>query len=548
MGLREFIGEPVPDSTSAASAGYTRDMLARQRAVRTRPGRPSMTEQPDYSVVHRSDLDSVLRMMRRRWRLIVMCSLVAAGAALGLSLAATKEYEATASLLFRDPGFDQKLFGSTYFAPTTDPRRDAATNVRLVSLEVVAQATSENISGPTTKQIQDSVKAESAGESDVVAIRATRPDPEEAARIATEFARQYIAFRQRADRAKILEARDLILRQLEQLPAADEVQARDLRARADQLTTLAALQTGNAELVQPAEVPTTAVSPKPTRNTLFGFVLGGLIGALLVLLFERLDRRIKEVGDLERIYQLPVLAAVPESKAYAGFDQERIAGTGVEGEAFRLLRARLRYFNVDHQIKSVLITSAAPSDGKTTVSVYLALASARAGARVLFVEADLRRPVLAGKVGCRPAPGLAEVLGHVTSIEDATQEFALEAASGSLDILTAGANPPNPSELLESSTMRELMRTFQDEYDLVIVDSPPLAIVADAIPLIAQVSGVIIVSRLGQSTRDGAALLRQQLENLDSPLLGVVANGITTSTSDYYGYYQSYSTEHVPPA
>jgi capsular exopolysaccharide synthesis family protein len=181
------------------------------------------------------------------------------------------------------------------------------------------------------------------------------------------------------------------------------------------------------------------------------------------------------------------------------------------------------------------------------VAQNLAAAAASTGStRVLLLEADLRRPRLAGNLNLTAAPGLAEILTHGVSLSDVVQRVTLAAGDGvqaekSLDVIVAGVNPPNPAELLESNKMGDLLDRLGAIYDLVIIDSPPAGLIADVIPLMSRVGGVIIVSSMGKSTRDGAAHFREQLTQLGAPLLGVIANRVKHRRGDrYYGGYGSY--------
>lgn len=493
-----------------------------------------------------SSLLFLLRTLRRRIGVLTLCALTVPGAAFAFSVTQEKQYSASASLLFRDPRFDQTLFGSSFLAPSTDPAREAATNERLVSLRVVADRTARALrSVLTSRQIQDKVSVESRGQSDVVSITATDPSPELAARLANAYGEQYIRFRREADRSKIREAQELIERQLRSLDQREAAgpKGRSLSERAEELEVLASLQTGNAELVQQAEPPSSPSSPKPLRNTLIGGVLGLLLGTGLALLFERVDRRLKDAGEIGEVFERPVLGAIPDSRAIAKSDREPEPLGAPEAEAFRMLRANLRYFNVDREIRSVVITSAAPAEGKSTVALNLATAAAKAGGSVLLLEADLRHPALGARLGISSERGLSHLLsGGDPAVKRAVDTVTVagrrqgDHGFRTMDVLTSGPLPPNPSDLIESDRMKELIRAAEGEYDLVIIDTPPTSVVSDAIPLVSQVSGVIVVCRLGRTTRESATHLREQLENLEAHTLGVVANSVDRPSQ--YGYYR----------
>ena len=479
---------------------------------------------------------TLLRVVWRRAGLIVLCAVLAGAAAYGFSQLQEKEYSASASLLFREVNLDSAVFGSSQ-GTSVDPDREAATNVELVSLDVVRERTERRLGDPDAG---DSVEIAAEGKSNVITATATDTVPRRAARIANAFAAEYIAFRREADRSKIDGALELVRRQLESLDPTrlNGPDGTRLQRREEQLELLSALQTGNAELVQRAEVPTSPSSPKVARNTAFGLVVGLLLGVGLALLTERLDRRIRDPKEVEELFRKPLLATIPKSDALNG--QPANPGTR-EAEVFSMLRANLRYFNVNRELRSVLITSPTSGDGKTTVCQNLAGAAARSGARVLLVEGDLRRPILAKRLKIRPQPGLSGFLAGEAKLEDVVQTAG---AVGSLfDIIVAGPVPPNPPDLVESRRMKEFIKNAEDAYDLVIIDTPPTSLVADAIPLVRDVGGVIVVSRLGATTRDAVTRLREQLENLDAPTLGVVVNSVQTRRGDYgayaYGYEQS---------
>jgi capsular exopolysaccharide synthesis family protein len=402
-----------------------------------------------------------------------------------------------------------------------------------VALREVAERTARSIDRPgmTADVIENSVKVSPEGESDIIAVEAVAESPQLAARIANTFARKYIAFRRGADRAKVREAQQLVQARLDELSPEElvETAGRSLRERSRELEILAALQTGNAELVQAARPPEEASSPQLRRNVAIGIFLGLLLGVGLALLREQLDRRLKDIDDVAGVFDLPVLATIPESRAISrGQPGLGLPSAGSQDDAFLMLRTNLRYFNIDHEVRSILVTSAGSLDGKTTVSWGLAVAEARAGKKVLFIEGDMRRPTVASDLGLSPGPGLSLVLAGAFAAGEALQKVL------DVDVLVAGPQPPNPAELMESQRMRELVHWGETHYDRVVIDSAPAAVVADAIPLVSEVTGVVVVVRLGRSRQDAAERLRDQLVNIDAPILGVVVNSVPERARSHY--------------
>jgi capsular exopolysaccharide synthesis family protein len=312
----------------------------------------------------------------------------------------------------------------------------------------------------------------------------------------------------------------------------------------NQIDLLKSAQTGDAQVVQTAGVPTSASSPKPKTTGLIGLLLGLLLGGVLVAVLERRDHRIKDIDQIEQIYGAPVIGTVPESSALRG---SRPLGPREE-EPFAMLRAQLRYFDLDREIKRVLVTSADSGEGKTMVSLNLARAAARAdGKRALLIEADMRRPTLSRLIRRDFVAGLSELLSHSQDVESALRELVVSPglaednghASG-LDVLLAGSPPANPGELLESERMQQVLEAADSVYDIVVIDTAPIGAVSDAMPLARRVDGVLVIARMGRSRRDHAVRLMKWLHGLNAHVLGVVVNSFRQSADQSYGYYGSY--------
>ncbi len=494
----------------------------------------------------KSDLGGVLAVFRRRAGLILLCVVIVTVAAVGVSLVQEKQYSASASLLFRNPGFAESLFGNSVSTPATDPTREAATNEKLVGLEIVAKRTSEHLEGLSAEEISDMVSVSASGEADIVSVTATSSEPAQAKAVANLFAHQFIAFRAQADKAKLTQAKQLAEEEYSRLSPEQQAGPRGeaLSSGAEKLGILASLQTGNAELVQPAELPTSPSSPKPLRNGVLAAIIGLLLGCGLAFFFERLDRRLRDAEEARDAFGLPILATVPESKAIM-VSNKRSAALELpfmENEAFRMLRAQLRYFNTDREVQTVAVSSHAAGVGKSTVAWNLGRVAATSS-KTVIVEADLRNPTLATQHGLQSGPGLAELLTHQVGLDGAIQSKPLaggsngaSGAAGRLDVIVAGTHPPNPAELIETQTMRDILAELRKRYDLVVIDTAPIGVVSDAIPLLRIADGVIVVARIGETTREAAVDMRHQLDRLDVPTLGVVANAVKLPRRSKYGY------------
>ena len=530
---------PPPPDRSTESA----------RLLRATPEEPTGGHSPTQGVV-----EQTLRIVQSRKWVFLQALLLIPLLALALSLLQDERYTATASLLFRSdtPGLieeqDEVL---------VDPERAAATNEELVSLPVVASRAASRLGGGVTgEEVENRVEVSSTGEADVIEINATAPSAKEAARTANAYAQAYIAFRRDSDRAQVADAIALVERNLAALPPDRQngATARGLQRRLSSLRLAQSLQTGKAELVQPAAVPDSPSSPKTVRNVILGLLFGAAFGFGLAALLERLDRRLKTIEEVEEIFGLPLLGRIPRDRLLSELSDSPdqplgdVVRLGEAAEAFRTLRANLRYFDVDRRIRSILIVSPRPGDGKSTVARGLAMTMAAMGDDVALVDADLHKDGSSAPSPAPEPPGLSLVLAGAVAVEDALTEVPvfydpITGDSRTLASLPSGPPPPNPSQLLESARMRSVVRELEERFEVIVIDTPPLSGVSDALSLVGGVSGALIVAALGESNQNGARDLKKQLSLLRARQLGVVAN---FWTPDRRGYYYGYDRTAAP--
>ncbi len=484
-----------------------------------------------------------LQLLKRRWWVIVLIAVIGAGAAYGLAERKPKEYSATSALLFQNSELDQRLFGTQVISQNADPTRQAATNQALVELPSVARLVAHDLGIPTSR-VENEISFGSDSQSDVLSVKATDRSPARAARIANTYVRDYITFRATTDQAQLTQAEQTVKNQIARIPANEQGSslAQSLQSRSYQLSLLAALQTGDAEVVQTATPPTSPSSPNPPADAAIGLGLGLILAGVLVFALERYDRRIKTVEEVEELYGAPIIGTVPESQTLGTPGAEI---TPREQDVFRMVRAQLRYFDVDRNIRRVMVTSADSGEGKSTLSLNLARAAASGeDKRALLIEADMRRPSIGGMIGMEPLAGLSELLSHSQDLASGLRELVVtplreeDGKPAGYDVLVAGSTPPNPLELLESARMTQLLDVADSIYDLVIIDTPPIGVVSDPIALVHQVDGVVIVSRIGHTRRDHAQRLIKQLHGLSAHVLGVVVNAVQRAPGYYHGYYE----------
>lgn len=444
--------------------------------------------QPDES-----DLSLIAQTLRRRIWVLALCLVVAIAGAVILTLRQEKQYSATSAVLLRP-------------SAAVEPQRTVETNLQLLSLPAIAHETAEKFPGISHEEVAGAISPSQQGESDIIRITATIREPELAAELANTFAEEFIAFRERASSEKLVSSK--------------------------------------AEIVERATPSDSPVSPQPTKNVIFGALIGLALGIGLALLLEQLDRRVKRKDELPEMTGLPLLASVPKRQSFNSDHLGKGSMTPAEAEIFLMLRANLRYFNVRKDIRSVLVTSSRPGEGKSLVSLGLTLGAAMSGEKALLIEADMRDPSLGPILGSTSSRGLSALLSD-SSLEPAdvvvsvqTTRIAQAAGEAQFDFLPAGSVPPNPTELVASRGMRDLLEEASADYDFLVVDTPPIMVVADGIPLVSAVRGVLMVTGVGVSTRTATTELAEQLERLEAPTLGLVANFADDAgrSLDGYGY------------
>jgi succinoglycan biosynthesis transport protein ExoP len=471
------------------------------------------------------DLGDVLGVLRRRFAVIVLAVVLCAAIALLYASAQAKTYQAGATLLFRDSNVSQLVTGVAT-GSTTTPEREAATNLGLLSLNDVAAQTAKRLGhGWTAAQVQSDVSSAANGQSDLITVTASAPSAATAQQVANAYAATFVTMRRQTARDQIDRARRQVVAELGQphLPASRRKQlARD----SDNLRLLASVQDGSVQLAQPALMPGAPASPKPKRSALIGGLIGLVIGTALAFVLEQIDTRLRRPRDAERAFGLPLLAAVGRSAGLrrGGLDPETL--TPADADAFRRLRANLRHLRSDDQVRTVVVTSAEADSGKTTVAAHLAAAAASARVHTLLIEADTRSPGLHRLLDAPEGDGLVPLLrGEATELHDAVIRVPLNGDPGeAFDALVAGNPERSPADLLDTPRMRDLLVQARRDYELVILDVPPVTVAADAIPLLRQADGVVVVARLGRDSKEDAQQLAAMLANLGVEPLGVVTN------------------------
>ena len=474
-------------------------------------------------------LTSALRIIRRRWLVIVGVLIACVGVSVLKHAHSAKHYEATAGVRFQSGTLSDAALQVTP-SGSSEPQREADTEVLVAHSPEVAEGVRRqlHLSVPAS-QLLEEVKVETAQNADILNIIATTGGPAQSARLANAFAQQYIAFRASSQLSYISTAESKLRQQLRELPAGAPERA-SLEQSVQRLSALRAVAGGGANIIGTAVPPSSPSGMRLSTAILVGILVGLALAFSLVFLLESLDRRIKSIEEVEREYRLAALTGVPQSAFRFGRAADR------EGllEPYRILRSALDFAAVSHQLDTLLITSAVSGEGKTTVAVDLAHAVALTGRHTVLIELDLRRPTFAKHFDIDGGRGVTTALLGAGSADELLVEPFADLPN--LSVLPSGRLPQNPSELLSSPRIAEIVSELTTEDGIVIIDAPPLNPVADAQVLLINpaIHATLIVARVDKTTRDEVRRARAILDRHMVTPLGIAVTGLRDANR--YGY------------
>jgi len=443
------------------------------------------------------ELRDYIRILRKSWVLIVLLTLVAVGAASTFSILQTPKFSATSKVFvsIQSSGTTSELAQGNSFTV-----QRVKTYSDLVATPIVLLPVIGSLGLPfTSDELKETVTASAPLDTSIIDITVTDTDPVRAAETANAIADSLTA----------------VVAEIETPLGADAVSPVKL-TRAQQAT-----------------VPSVPVSPNVPLNIALGALVGLALGVGIAVLRETLETRIRNERDVEQLTDTPILGGIVfDPKA-----QERPLIVHVDprsprAESFRTLRTNLQFLDVGRTDRAFVVTSSIESEGKSTTGANLAIALADAGARVLLVDADLRRPKIADYMGIEGAVGLTDVLIGKAELKDVIQPWG----RAQLFVLPAGHIPPNPSELLGSARMTNIIAEFNRAFDVVLFDAPPLLPVTDAAVLAKNVGGALLVVAAGRTHKNQLRGAIAALTNVGAPVSGLVLTMLPTKGPDAYGY------------
>jgi polysaccharide biosynthesis transport protein len=505
------------------------------------------------------ELRDYLRVLRRRRWIVLVTIGVVVGIATIVSYLQTPVYSGTAQMLI------QPRAGTSPFEAATG---QAVGGVQFVATEI------EVIKG---EPVQEGVRAQlgsapavavrQVGTTAVVQIVAESTDPEKAAAVANAYVDSYIDHRRQQGVDESLAAQDEVQGKIDrlqgqidgldaQIATAEGAVADSLRSQRqallqqqalfkqtlDQLQVNMALITGGAERVRSAVVPTSPVKPTPLRNGVLALVVGSLLGVGLAFLAEYLDDSIETQEELERVIgSVPVIALIPEVAGWKSKEKSRLVAADAPrspaAEAYRALRTAIQFIGLNQPLTILQVTSPNAGEGKTTTLANLGITLAAGGKRVVIVCCDLRRPRVHEFFGLSNKVGFTSTL-----LGDRPVSAALQAVPGipRLRLLASGPLPPNPSELLSSKRTADVFAALAADSDIVLIDSPPVLPVTDALVLFQHVDATLLVFSAGNTTRKEAAAALGKVQQVKGPVIGAVLNGVKAESG--YGYTYGYES------
>jgi capsular exopolysaccharide synthesis family protein len=453
-------------------------------------------------------LTEYLGVLRRQWWVVLLLSCLSMAAAAAYTASATPIYTATTRLFVSvttHGDVTDLSSGSTFTQQRVKSYADIVTS-RAVLQEIITELRLPY----TPDQLAGEITAESPLDTVLLDVSVSDPSPERAAAIANALA---VAF------PKFVDA---------------------LETPRTGITSPV-----KVSVTQPSAVPTVPVSPRVPLNLALGLLVGLGLGVGAAVLRDQLNTSISGIRDIEKITGAIPLGVVPFDKATSKQPLVDASDQGGRAEAFRTLRTNLQFTNVDEPPRTVVVSSPLPSEGKSTTACNIALTLALSGASVVLVEGDLRLPSLDKYLGLSNAAGLTSVLAGQHDVRDVIVSYQGE----NLAVLPAGPKPPNPSELLGSTQMSNLLGKLGSHFDYVVIDAPPLLPVTDAAVLAAMADGCVLVTRHGKTTRESLDRAVQSLAAVNARLLGTVLNFAPARTRngyDGYGYGYGYGSSRRP--
>ena len=502
-----------------------------------------------------SVLLSRLGMINRQKWIVVLAVIVVPLIALAVSSSQQRLYQASVTVLVNEQNPTAAALNLPA-AAASPPDRYAATQAALARAAIVAQMTvkAAKVPGRRAGELLANSSVNVNPNADLLVFSVSDPVPAAARKLAFAYATQFKAYRHRLDTQSLTVALADVRRRLNAVAATGGLTSPLYRTLTDSYRNLQSLQTlqaaGPSTLVVGPAGAVSQVQPKTSRNLILGLLVGLALGIGLAFLREALDTRVHSAEEMQARLGLPLLGHLPKPDRRPGDVDRRTARaepagpgppqpeqlatlsepTGPGAEAFRILKANLDIRLVWQDVKSIIVTSTAQGEGKSTTAANLAVTVARSGRHVILVDLDLRHPSIARFFDLGDRPGLTSVAEGVLDLDDALSAVEVRpsssgTSSGELEILTLGPPPSDPGEFLSSSFVPDTLAALAARCDLLLIDTPPLLAVSDAMTIATRTDALILVAEVNQVRRATLAETRRVLETCPAFTLGFIATG-----------------------
>ncbi|GAB4499056.1 MAG: hypothetical protein OHK0052_13400 [Anaerolineales bacterium] len=513
------------------------------------------------------DLRRYIGMLIQWWWIIVLATVVAALGSFLVSIQMTPVYRASATMLINEAPSSRS---NEYTAILTSERL-TQTYSQMVTMQPVLEGVIERLglgsAGIEPAKLASDISVSPVRDTQLIEVSVEDTDPNRAALIANtlimvfsdqnramQVDRYTVSKTSLEQQLRDLEARiEQINTDIQNTPKTVENQSEISRLEttatqyrqtyANLLLSLEQVRLSEAQsvssvvLAEPARTPQSPIRPRTVQNTLLAAVVGAMLAFGVIFLIEALDDTVKTPEDITHAFGVPVLGIIATHDDQPGSPITVSHPRSPVSEAFRTLRTNMQFASVDHPLRTLLITSPSPADGKSTVAVNLGVVFAQSARNVILLDADLRRPTIHKRMNLVNRQGLSALFVQPNIRIDGMLQ---KTPTSNLDILTSGDLPPNPAELLGSEKMHAILEHLKEQATMVIIDSPPIMAVTDAAVLSSRVDGVIVVIKPGSTKTAALRHTLEQLQRVNARILGVVVNNVEMSRTRYAYYYSRY--------
>lgn len=511
------------------------------------------------------EIHQFIAIIKSRKNIVIQSVIVIFIVAMLFSLLQKPAYKASATILLKEKNVGSSIiFGDLLRQFNAQPERSLQTQLKLLTIGPVLDKVIKKLNLNVSRQeLLNKIDIKPEGQANMITIYVEDQSPRKAKEIANSLVAQYLANTRRSTSSDVSQAEKEVYKKLKDtedniiILAKEIAQKRkgdivpdDLTAKMDMATGLYVmlsekheqlrisekLNTGDAYLIAPADIPTAPISPKPVSSGIFSLIGGLFFGVAVAMVVDQLDNTIKSSKDVEKLFDLPVIGQVPLQEFIQKKGEQlvvRMKPKSAAAESYRTIRTNIQYFNIDENLKTIMITSGSPQEGKSLISANIAMAFAQANKKVALISCDLRRPSLHKIFHISNDNGLSNYLAGYSTMDEILHDVGIE----NITLIPSGPIPPNPSELLGSKKMESLINELENIFDFIIIDTAPVLVVTDCAVLAKFADGVLFVAKVNHTKKEDAKTIYTSLQATGVKQIGVVLNGISYSeTYPYRGY------------